>query len=154
MKYNSDKWYIYTLTCVQETWEHEVYLDPQFAYHVSKDGQPHMVYQGNYDNLWHHDYYDTDPLFKLIKEKEELKNIKQRKVNKHGRKQQQNDSKGSSNGAQKTFNKNITSRQRYFLELLTRHFYKNGFIPHKSNFSSDAQVRIISSYIRMWLWVI
>ena len=66
----------------KKTWEHEVYLDPQFSYHVSKDGLSHMVYQGNYDNLWHHDYYDTDPLFKLIKEKEKSKTLNQRKVNK------------------------------------------------------------------------
>ena len=122
---------------------HEVYLDPQFSYHVSKDGQSHLLYHGNYDNLWHHDYYNTDPLFKLIKEKEKSKALKQRNVNKNGRKQVPNDSNGSNNGPHKIPNKDITTRQRYFLELLTRHFYKNGFIPPKSNFSTETQVRII-----------
>jgi len=130
-----------TFSNFQDNWEHEVYLDPQFSFHVSNDGHT-PVYQEYHDKIWHQGYYDTDPLFKLIKEKEKTKSFTKRKFNRNDMKKKPKVSIGKKNGGQKTFDNDITKRQRYFLELLTRHFYKNGFIPQKSNFSSDTEVRI------------
>ena len=125
----------------QNTWEHEVYLDPQFSFDVADDKFT-PVRQGYRDKLWHKDYYDTDPLFKLIKEKEKAKSssAQQTKFKKNDNPATKNNAKGNSENSDKNGRQRMAIH-RSFMELLRKEFlrYKNGvnIFSDKSNLSDE-----------------
>ena len=66
----------------QVNWNDEVRLDPRFSFKVTEDEDSSSTFPKYQNKLWHKEYYGTDPLFKLIKEKQEKKKSKQKPTDK------------------------------------------------------------------------
>ena len=123
----------------KKTWEHEVHLDPQFSFDVFDDEYT-SVYSQYRDKLWHKDYFDTDPLFKLVKEKREKGPARSEETKKNSNPGAENDQQINSKDDNKNGNQRMAIH-RSFMELLRKEFlrYKNGIniLSEKSNLSNE-----------------